>query len=266
MTYNKKVVHSRHYVEIWEYSKPIIIKGELVEEIKNENEEKEAVKRRTFEELTDEEQTERLKRMKETRLKTKWKLMRLIDANVVENTSFLTLTTKKCIEDRDEFTKMFKSFIKRFNYQVFDSKKSVLKYIGVLERQKRGAWHIHLLLFDVPFVPHTQLLEMWGHGAIRINKLSHLDSASNIGRYVSKYMEKGIGQNLLESFGKKSYLASKNLKKIDESKFYSKDELEFDESVILYETNYCSKVFHKGKLLQNNVRYRKIKLSSKEVK
>jgi hypothetical protein len=71
---------------------------------------------------------------------------------------------------------------------------AIITYISVLERQKRGAWHAHILLFNFPYVPHKDLLRIWGHGAVRINKLDSLDDSSNAGRYVAKYMEKGIGQ------------------------------------------------------------------------
>ena len=37
------------------------------------------------------------------------------------------------------------------------------------------------------------LIKNDGQGAVRINKLNKLDDSSNAGRYVAKYMEKGIG-------------------------------------------------------------------------
>ena len=38
--------------------------------------------------------------------------------------------------------------------------KSQLKYIAVLEKQKREAWHAYILPFRVPYIPHSQLLEL----------------------------------------------------------------------------------------------------------
>lgn len=251
---------------MWSYEKPILIKDEIVDiEVENpigEDENyKEHSKRRKFEELTDEEQLIRLKRMAKTRLETKWKLLRLVDTNYDKRTSFLTITTKENVQSRDEFTMLFEKFIKRFNYQVYNSKKAVLRYLAVLEQQARGAFHAHILLFSCPYIPHKELLAIWGHGSVRINKLGHLDDSSNAGRYVVKYMEKGIGQGLLENFGKKSYLASRNLKKPEENKIFSKEPLEFDDSLVLYETEYNSKIYRDGRLIDNPVRYRKIKLS-----
>lgn len=247
-------------MEIWEYEKPIFTKGELLETKEQVNIDKEKTKRKTFDELTTDEQEKRLDRMNKTRQEAKWRILRLVDCNFDDRTSFLTLTTKENIQDRDEFCNYFKSFIKRYNYQVFNSKKSKLRYLAVLERQKRKAWHVHILLFGVPFVPHKELLEMWGLGAVRINRLDNLDEVSNAGRYVAKYMEKGIGQELLESFGKKAYLSSRNLLRPEESKIFLKDNLEFKQSAILYETEYVSKIFRDGNLIDNPVRYRKIRI------
>ena len=242
--YNKKIIKTEYYYEIWDYELPIVFSNkENTVEIESVDETKIKEKRKNFDELDSDELDYRLKRMREKRRLAKWKLSRLIDANFNSKTSFLTLTTKENITNRDEFNNMFKLFINSFNYTVFHTKKRELKYVAVLEKQKRGAWHAHLLMFGVPYVEHSELLRLWKHGAVRINKLNDLDSSSNAGRYISKYFTKGMDQNLLESFGKKSYLASRNLKKIDETKFFSKEELEFDDSVILYEAEYTSKIF-----------------------
>lgn len=114
---------------------------------------------------------------------------------------------------------MFDKFVTRLNYHVLGTKKRQIKYIAVLEKQKRGAWHIHMMLFSFPCVPHSKLLKIWKHGAVRINKIHEIDDSSNAGRYVSKYMEKGMAQELLESMGKKSYYSSRNLKKLKNLKF-----------------------------------------------
>lgn len=267
MKYNQKIVRSaNNYYEIWEYEKPILITDKFEDDSisSTETDKSEKAVRRTFEELSDEEQTERLRRMSETRLKAKWKILRLVDANFDDKTSFLTLTTKNNIQYRNEFTNMFDLFITRLNYRLHNTKKRLIKYIATLERQKRGAWHAHILLFNIEFIPHKDLLNIWSHGAVRINKLNHLDDSSNAGRYVVKYMEKSIGQSLLESFGKKSYLASRNLRKPIENKIYLKEPLEFDNSIVLYETEYKSKIYRNGRLIDNPVKYRKIKVIQEE--
>ena len=259
-SYNQKIVRTSSYVEIWEYEKPIFIQDKFIEEsdITIEKERKKS-KRKTFDELTTEQQNKRLERMSKTRLDAKWKLLRIVDCNFDDKTSFLTLTTKKNIEDRNEFTALLKTFIKRFNYHIFNTKKSKLKYLAILERQKRNAFHSHILLFNVPYIPHEKLLSLWKHGAIRINKVD-VDSKENRGRYVTKYFEKGIGQELLESFGKNAYLSSRNLSKPEVTKLYLKDKLEFNGSAILYESKFISKIYRDGNLVDNPVRYRKIRI------
>ncbi|KRK45346.1 Rep protein [Dellaglioa algida] len=258
--YNQKIVRTNSYVEIWEYDKPIFFQDKFIElsDTVIEKEQQKA-KRKTFDELTSEEQNRRLARMGKTRLDAKWKLLRIVDCNFDDKTSFLTLTTKKNIQERDEFTALLKTFIKRFNYNIFNTKKSKLKYLAVLERQKRGSWHVHILLFQVPYVPHAKLITLWGHGAVRINKVD-VDSKENRGRYVTKYFEKGIGQELLESFGKNAYLNSRNLLKPEISKVYLKDKLEFDKSASLYQSEYVSKIYRDGHLIDNPVTYRKIRI------
>ncbi|MTV88073.1 Rep protein, partial [Streptococcus pneumoniae] len=96
-SYNKKIVRTSSYIEIWEYEKPIFSKGKSI--LDTDTKSKEKSQRRTFDELTPEEQEPRLERMKKTRLEAKWNLLRLVDCNYNDNTSFLTLTTKENISD-----------------------------------------------------------------------------------------------------------------------------------------------------------------------
>lgn len=254
--YNQKIIRTGPYVEVWEYSKPIITHSD--EPIYSSELTDKKKKRRSFDELTTDEQKKRLLRMEISRLQAKWRLLRLVDCNYDDRTSFLTITTKENISDRAIFLNMIKTFIKRYNYTIYNTKKSKLQYVAVLEKQQRGSWHSHILLFNVPFVAHSQLLKIWGYGAVRINKVD-VDSKENRGRYVTKYFEKGIGQELLESFGKKSYLSSRNLKKPEEEKILLNEKLSFSESAVLFESNYVSKIYRDGQLIDNPVHYRKIK-------
>ena len=191
-SYNRKIIRTGSYIEVYEYEYPIISDFKINKK----------VNKRKYDELTLEEKELKLKRLARTRQQAKWNLLRLIDTNFDEKTSFLTLTTKENIIDRNEFNSMFDKFIARLNYNVYGVKKRLIKYVAVLEKQKRGAWHTHILLFSFPFIPHSKLFDLWGHGSVRINKVHELDDISNAGRYVVKYMEKGIGQELIDSMGK----------------------------------------------------------------
>ena len=105
-------------------------------------------------------------------------------------------------------------------------------------------------------------MEVWGHGAVRINKLDSLDDSSNAGRYVAKYMEKGIGQELLDSLGKKAFYSSRNLNKPEELKLFTNENVAdlVENDKILYETTYNSKIYKDGRLIDNKVQYKKIKV------
>lgn len=52
----------------------------------------------------------------------------------------------------------------------------------------------------------------------------------------------------------------RNLKKPDEDKFYTYEDFNYDSSVVLYETEYTSKVYKDGQYFDNHVKYKKIKL------
>lgn len=257
MSYNKKIIQTKNYIEIYEYGNPIPSGYKEPKKLK-----KEKTKRRDYDELSDKEQLERLKRMANTRQKAKWDLVRLIDSNFDDKTSFLTLTTKENIDSREKFNKMFDQFITRFNYHFLHTKKRKLKYVAVLEKQERGAFHVHMLLFDIGFLNHKELTDVWGHGFVWINKLDNLDDSSNAGRYIAKYMEKSIGQELLDSKGKKSFYSSRNLKKPEVTKIFTDKSLEslIEYSNVVYESEYSSKIYKDGNYIDNPVKYKKIRI------
>ncbi|MCJ1779116.1 rolling circle replication-associated protein [Mammaliicoccus sciuri] len=252
MTYNKKIIRTSSYIEIYEYEYPIVSDFEVSNKKNKES-------NLDFDELNSDEKDLKLKRLARTRQRAKWNLVRLVDVNFDNRTSFLTLTTKENVTNRSKFNNMFDKFVTRLNYHVLGTKKRQIKYIAVLEKQKRGAWHVHMMLFNISFVAHSKLLKIWRHGAVRINKIHEIDDAANAGIYVAKYMEKGMSQELLESMGKKSYYSSRNLKKVEEYKVLS-DENFFEKQQVVYETNYNSKAYKNGKLINNKVKYKKIKL------
>lgn len=263
LTYNRKIIQTNSYLEIYEYEKSILSQGkDRLED--TEIKEKRNPKRK-FDELTQEEQDERLKRISKTRKNSRFEVMRIIDTNFDSKTSFLTLSTKENIQDRNQFNLLFDKFIKRLNYKIYNSKKRLLKYIAVLEKQKRGAWHVHIMLFDFPFIHQHDLVKLWGLGGVWINKVD-VDSKENRGRYVSKYFEKGMGQELLESYGKKAYYSSRNLKKPNVIKFVSDDDISdsIKHNTILYESEYTGKIFRDGKLLENHIKYKKIRIDNVE--
>ena len=117
MSYNRKIIQTSSYIEIYEYEKVIFTQDE---NIKNTKPKKERKKKRNFDELYTEEQNERLERISKTRKNSRWEVMRLVDTNFDKRTSFLTLTTKENIQDRNQFNLLFDKFIKRLNYKIFN--------------------------------------------------------------------------------------------------------------------------------------------------
>lgn len=124
----------------------------------------------------------------------------------VKYAKFLTLTFSENMTNIKECNLLFKNFIKRLKYQYNKN----LKYLAVIEFQKRGAVHYHVLL-DIPYVPQNVLQELWGNGFIFINAIDHVD---NIGAYILKYITKD--NNDVRLMGQKAYLYSRNLKKPEE--------------------------------------------------
>lgn len=150
--------------------------------------------------------------------RAKTDLRRLINSNhgqygELMTSKFMTLTFTENIQDLTAANYEFKKFIKRLNYLAFNTKKSLLKYNCVIEFQKRGAIHYHLIIYNMPFIKQKDLLELWGVGGVHIKKI---DDVNNVGAYVSEYLGddkksqgREIGDKRLE--GRKSYFSSRGL-------------------------------------------------------
>ena len=114
---------------------------------------------------------------KRSRHRARKMVQRLVDANFGFHidpfgrpyiSKFLTLTFKKNIKTPKEANAYFTRFMKKLNYQVFKSKKSVIKYLAVVEFQKRGAVHYHVVFFNLPFLDNFYYFfkKLWGRDII----------------------------------------------------------------------------------------------------
>lgn len=110
------------------------------------------------------------------------KLRYLINNNFVglKDELFITLTYAENMTDHKKLGKDFNQFSKRLKRRYPN-----LEYIRVSEPQERGAWHLHVLLKNVSFISNKELSEVWGHGFVRVNKISDID---NIGAYLTAYL------------------------------------------------------------------------------
>lgn len=187
-TYIKAIV-TGHVIEIYEYEKmptlPSHKKGKKEKELEIDLEEK-----------YDNSFKDRQNNMQKARNK----LRRLITANFSEDSKFITLTFKDNVKDVKKANNEFKKFIQRLRYKHQD-----FKYAAVIEFQKRGAVHYHMIS-DLPFIENSELNKIWGHGYVKINAITHVD---NVGAYMIKYMSKENDDLRLQ--GLKSYQTSKNL-------------------------------------------------------
>lgn len=119
---------------------------------------------------------------------------------------FLTLTFKENITNIKDGNYLYSKFIKRLNYYMYHTKQTQLKYLSVIEFQKRGAIHYHIIFFNLPFIHKDELVEVWDQGFILIKAI---DPKQNVAGYLTKYMTKGNKDKRLD--GKKRYSCSRKL-------------------------------------------------------
>lgn len=183
---------------------------------------KSSKERRSFEQLSTEEKLISIERKKIYYEKKKRHLKRLIDTNIEKNSKFLTLTFAENVQDRKFANSEFNKFIKRMKKH-----KENLKYLAVVEAQKRGSLHFHILLFNLPYLKVENIRKEWTYGFIKINRIN--DKMGRIGQYISKYFVKdALNENIGEK--QKRYLTSRNLNIYEELEFVT-DEKGYNEIV-----------------------------------
>ena len=128
--------------------------------------------------------------------RSKMALRRLINANVSNKDLFITLTYADNVTDVSIAKDDFKKFVKRWNYRRKKEGLSNLKYIYVIEFQKRGAVHFHAIFFQCGYISNSSLNCLWGKGHVKVNRIKNVD---NVGAYVCKYMDKALLDNRLHS-------------------------------------------------------------------
>ena len=116
---------------------------------------------------------------------------------------FITYTFKKNITNITEANKIWTEYCRRLKKHFFN-----LKYLTVIEFQKRGAVHYHTLYFNMPYRKNLKKLisATWNNGFIKIISTNNI---RNISLYVSKYIQKELTNTKL--IRQKSYFCSTNL-------------------------------------------------------
>lgn len=220
--YNKKLIKSGHVYEVITYERAVRL-----------GESRNAHGRR-FEADEDDKKDIRKKSLN----KARQTIRRLINANVNawgESPKFLTLTFADNVQDVKQANYEFKKFRQRLEYVL----KIKLKYVVVVEFQKRGAVHYHAVFFNLPYIDNELLAQVWNQGFIKINRIEDVD---NIGAYVTKYMTKDDYEESKSDrlVGQKSYFTSRGL--IKSVEIVDKKEIEQIESTLqnkkVYESSF----------------------------
>ena len=99
-----------------------------------------------------------------------------------KSVKFLTLTYKENMTDYKRLSGDFDLFKHRLEYHL----KEKIQYVCVPEQQKRGAWHLHVLLF-CSFLPIDTLKRLWNQGGFNVKRVQ---CVHNVGKYIGKYVGK----------------------------------------------------------------------------
>jgi hypothetical protein len=190
MLYSQKLIISGNCVELYNYSKPI--KHNYV------NNKKEKPKIQTELYLGNEKIF--YNKRDDVLSRTRSNIRRLINSNP-DFSKFTTLTFKENLTNITQANNHFNKFIKRLKYQYSDN----LKYLAVIEFQKRGAVHYHMLN-NLSYVPADVYATTWGNGFVN---LKNINKISNVGAYVCKYLTKDSFDGNMKN--RKKFFHSRNL-------------------------------------------------------
>jgi len=143
--------------------------------------------------------------------KVRTQIRRLVEANYKSygyEPVFLTFTFKDNVRSVLLATSRFTDFVRRFKYH----SGITLRYLSVVEFQKRGAVHFHCIFFNLPLAFERSerdtryISKIWGHGFIDIQRIRNADA---VGPYVCKYLNKSVMDSRL--IGKKAFFTSRGL-------------------------------------------------------
>ena len=182
------------------------------------------------------------------------KIIRIVESNKDIWSSFITLTYKENMEDIEISKKDIRLFLKkvRNDFEGF-------KFLYVIEKQARGAFHYHIITNLKLDTAHEFVNvfneRYWGKGFIYIQQV---DSITNIAKYISVYLTK----DLIETYGKHVYSHSRGLNQPLELKCYDQNtDVEILKNFQGYEVQYTNEyqVVYRSKMdgefKESNVKY-----------
>ena len=260
-SYTKKVLISGNVIEVYEYDEQRFVgferssnygavKSDLIEDVDTETGEI-FLRKMTDEEFQNELLKTKMDNRQKSNIRARNNLRRLTLSNFDKNSTFLTLTFQENIEDLELANQVFKRFMKYMNEDLKKKNLKSLKYVAVVEFQKRGSIHYHLLCNLPKYYSFTKLRERWrqaitslGVAGVGSTKQERIDKVDNVGAYIVKYMTKEKADERL--IGKKMYQTSRGLVKPQEVAFKSDEEFKkfmqshgiVSETKKVYQTNY----------------------------
>lgn len=150
---------------------------------------------------------------------------------------FITLTCEKHITDIQVIKQYYNKFLDNIKQDYQD-----IDYIALFETTELGCWHIHLFIKNNKhkrlYIPHQQLLNYWGQGAVHI--IANKNTFQTLGHSKDKRDER------LERFthfpkGEKMYHRSKGIKTPTKEKMTFKECPEFNSN---NHTKVSNKTYH----------------------
>lgn len=258
--YNVKVIRSGNVIEVYQYSdsrlygyskKPSngAAPLDIIEELDEET--GEIVTRKATEaEQMELRLSKQLSERARSNIRARNNLRRLVLNNFNNRSTFLTLTFQENLTDLTKANQVFKRFVKYMNEDLSKVWGNGFKYVAVVEFQKRGAIHYHLIC-DLPkYYRYSKVRDRWRQAITALGvkgtgstKQHRIDKVDNVGAYVVKYMTKaGADERLI---GKKLYQTSKGLKKPTEKAYSISSEADLNAMLSAFGvTESTKKVYH----------------------
>lgn len=202
-----KIIKSGHIVEVYEYEKALTLDKEI-----NSEKKKSKGGRKKEGETGKEERKDEYRGA--VNMKARLKIRRLIQSNFNEGSLFITMTFAENMQDMKAANYELKKFIQKLK-----RKQENFKHVTVVEFQKRGAIHYHMICnLDIKWFSENELKQqerdlavIWGNGFVDIKEIDHVD---NVGAYLVKYMTKLDGDPRLD--GNKRYFFTRDLEQPQE--------------------------------------------------
>lgn len=163
--------------------------------------------------------------------RAKKNIIDLISLNFNSDFTFITLTFRENIQDITVANLTLSKFLQRLKYYLKTNGFHMsLKYIWVLETQKRGALHYHMITNIPNNLNYKDIIDIWNNsidsspkinikgGSVRISHSNEYISTDKVKYYLTKYLTKNFEDN--NFCGRKLYSISQNLKKPEHSTYY----------------------------------------------